>query len=244
MERIAGWQSVLALLERAPQRVKTVFLDEGRNDERAQRLRDACAPLGIAIQTCRASALDRLVPEARHQGVAAEISTAEPLGERELKRDLAGTAAALYLVLDGVKDPHNLGACLRSAAAAGAHGVIVPRDRSASVTPVVRKVASGGAEVVPLYQVANLARALETLGEGGVWRIGLDERVEKTVYACPFDGPAALVLGGEESGLRELTRRHCDELARIPTPGPIASLNVSIAAAVSLFEAVRQRERR
>jgi 23S rRNA (guanosine2251-2'-O)-methyltransferase len=241
--RIGGWQPVLALLEHAPERVKTVFLDAQRNDARAQRLREACARFGIAIQSCREDRLDRLAPETRHQGVVAEIGSEEPAGERELKRDLAAAEAGRYLVLDGVKDPHNLGACLRSAAAAGADGVVFPRDRSASITPSVRKVASGGVEALRLYQVANLARALESLGEAGVWRVGLDERAERSLYGVDLAGPVALVLGGEESGLRELTRRHCDEIARIPTPGPVGSLNVSVAAAVALFEAVRQRTR-
>jgi 23S rRNA (guanosine2251-2'-O)-methyltransferase len=162
--------------------------------------------------------------------------------ESRLRQLVADTAAPLLLVLDGVTDPHNLGACLRTADAAGVDAVVAPRDRAAGLGPTVRKVAAGAAESVPFVQVTNLARTLAWLAEAGVWRIGLAGEGEGTLHAADLRGPLALVLGSEGRGLRRLTREHCDLLLRIPMAGSVESLNVSVAAGVALFEARRQRQ--
>jgi len=179
----------------------------------------------------------------RHQGVVAECNVAASsqlaLNIAELLSGIDG--APFLLVLDGVQDPHNLGACLRSADAAGVHAVIVPRDRAVGITPVVSKVACGAAEHVPLIQVTNLARALRQLQDEGVWLLGADERAETSLFDADLKGPLALVLGAEGQGLRRLTREQCDVLISVPMAGSVSSLNVSVATGVCLFEAVRQR---
>jgi 23S rRNA (guanosine2251-2'-O)-methyltransferase len=147
----------------------------------------------------------------------------------------------LLLILDGVQDPHNLGACLRSAAAAGATAVIVPKDRAATLTPTARKVAAGGAERVPLVRVTNLARCMKDLQDAGIWIVGLAGEAEASLYSVDLKGPMAIAMGGEGEGLRRLTREHCDYLAKIPMASGMESLNVSVAAGISLFEALRQR---
>jgi 23S rRNA (guanosine2251-2'-O)-methyltransferase len=189
--------------------------------------------------------LDRLAPVANHQGVVAETQTPAALGEAELDRLLGALSPPpLLLVIDGVQDPHNLGACLRSADAAGVQAVIAPKDHSVGLTPVVCKVASGAAETLPFVQVTNLARTLRHLKDDHrLWVIGLAGEGETDFYALDLRGPLALVLGGEEKGLRRLTREQCDVLARLPMHGSVESLNVSVAAGIGLFEAGRQRAR-
>ncbi|MEE8342874.1 MAG: 23S rRNA (guanosine(2251)-2'-O)-methyltransferase RlmB, partial [Gammaproteobacteria bacterium] len=182
------------------------------------------------------------VPDARHQGVVAEVEAARPGGERELVKALEKMEEPPFLlVLDRVQDPHNLGACLRSADAAGVHGVIIPKDHSVGLTPVVRKVACGAVEAVQVYTVANLARALEHLKEAGVWIYGAAQEASDPLYNSDLTGPIALVLGGEGKGLRRLTQERCDGLLAIPMAGSVESLNVSVAAGIMLFEARRQR---
>jgi len=177
-----------------------------------------------------------------HQGVVAETGTAPGLGEKELPAFLeALEGPAFLLILDGVQDPHNLGACLRSANAAGVDAVIVPRDRSAPLNATARKVACGAAESLPVVRVTNLARTLRSIREAGVWVYGATGEAESTFYETDLSGPLALVLGGEGRGLRRLTREHCDGLLSIPMAGSISSLNVSVAAGIFLFEARRQR---
>jgi len=238
--RAAGINAVAGLIEHEPERVVRIWALPG--NRRVDALIDRARALGIAVERTRAGALDDLAEGARHQGIVAEFRLAEPLGDRDLDAlvERAG-ASALLLVLDQVQDPHNLAACLRSAAAAGATAVVIPRDRAAGLTPAVRRAAAGAAERVPLIEAANLARALERIGKAGVWSIGLAGEAETTLYATDLTGPLALVLGGEGEGLRRLTRERCDALASIPMPGGFESLNVSVAAGIALFEAMRQR---
>jgi 23S rRNA (guanosine2251-2'-O)-methyltransferase len=194
------------------------------------------------VEMTTGEALDRDAGHANHQGVLAQCRAAAERTEGELPGLLASLSGpALLLVLDGIQDPHNLGACLRSADAAGAQAVILPKDNAAPITPVVRKVASGAAEVLPVFQVTNLARTLDELKDAGVWLIGAAGEAEQTLYDVDLRGPVALVLGAEGTGLRRLTREKCDHLARIPMAGTVESLNVSVATGIFLFEAVRQR---
>jgi 23S rRNA (guanosine2251-2'-O)-methyltransferase len=178
-----------------------------------------------------------------HQGVAADISPLPPWDEDELLTALQSDAAPLLLALDGVQDPHNLGACLRTADACGALAVIVPKDRAAQLTPKVRKVAAGAAETTPVVAVTNLARTLKLLKESGLWVVGADAAADQTADAVDLKGPVVLVLGAEGAGLRQLTRQNCDFLARLPQLGAVESLNVSVAAGMLLYEAARQRGR-
>ena len=185
--------------------------------------------------------LARAVPGLKHQGVVAQYAAPQNLGEGDLDELLGKVENPLLLVLDGVQDPHNLGACLRSAGAAGVAAVIVPRDRAVGVTAVVRKASAGAADQVPLIRVTNLARTLKTLKDAGVWIVGLAGEAEKSLYEMDLKGPIAIAMGGEGDGLRRLSREHCDYLAKIPMTGIVESLNVSVATGVALFEAVRQR---
>ncbi len=239
-ERVFGWHAVLATLRSHPERVVGLWLAPGDDGDRQRELRGLAEAAGITVQPCARRQLDEWVP-GRHQGVVAQCRVAPPPGEQALSAHLAGLARPLLLVLDGVTDPHNLGACLRSADAAGVDAVIVPRDRSAGLTPVVRKVASGAAESVPLYVVTNLARTLDELKQAGVWLVGAAGEAAQSLYEVDLAGPIALLLGAEGRGLRRLTRERCDFLVKIPMAGAVESLNVSVAAGVCLFEARRQR---
>jgi len=239
-----GIHAVRVLLARAPQRVRQVWLSASREAAvRLQELRVLAAQAGVSLAEADDAQLERLAGGERHQGVAAELLPRADDPETLLEEALESVAgvAPLLLVLDGVTDPHNLGACLRSADAAGVAAVIVPRDRAAGLTPVVRKVAAGAAETVPLVQVVNLARTLRELKERGVWLVGTSDDASRTLYDVDLRGPTALVLGAEGLGLRRLTREACDELVSIPMAGAVESLNVSVATGVALYEAVRQR---
>ncbi len=240
---IHGLHAVAAALNHEPEQVRGLWLERQRRDRRMQVLLDQAAGHGVAIQWADRAELDRLSGGARHQGVIARLEVrARGHGEADLSQLLAAAPRpALLLVLDGVQDPHNLGACLRSAAAAGAHAVIAPADRAAGLNATVRKVASGAAEIVPFVPVTNLARTLRGLQEQGVWIVGAAGEAEEALYAVDFTLPTAIVLGAEEKGLRRLTREVCDRLARIPMAGGMESLNVSVAAGIFLFEARRQR---
>ncbi|MEH6668947.1 23S rRNA (guanosine(2251)-2'-O)-methyltransferase RlmB [Halopseudomonas sp.] len=240
-EYVFGVHAVKAMLERSPKRVKHLLLARGRLDARAQALADLAGNIGVSIQRALPEELDKLV-EGVHQGVIAEVSASQMWSEEMLDRLLDGLEEpALVLVLDGVTDPHNLGACLRSADAAGAHAVVIPRDRSASLTPVVRKVACGAAETVPLVAVTNLARTLKQLQQRGLWVVGTAGEAEQLIYQVDLKVPSVIVMGAEGSGMRRLTREHCDYLAKLPMAGAVSSLNVSVASGICLFEAVRQR---
>lgn len=242
-ELVFGLHAVQALLDRAPKRMRRLLLARGRVDQRVQGLLDNAAALGIVQERVAPEELDRLAEGGVHQGVVAEVTASQLWSEDMLGHlldRLDGTP--LLLVLDGVTDPHNLGACLRSADAAGAQAVIIPRDRSASLTPVVRKVACGAAETVPLVAVTNLARTLKQLQQRGLWIVGTAGEAEQLLYEVDLKVPSVIVMGAEGSGMRRLTREHCDFLAKLPMAGGVSSLNVSVAAGVCLFEAVRQRQ--
>jgi len=237
-----GIHAVRVLLTRQPQRVRRVLLAGGRDAGRLAEIRALAQKAGLQVGAADDALLDKLAEGGRHQGAVAEILPQAEDPETQLEEALESAAGApLLLVLDGVQDPHNLGACLRSADAAGVAAVIVPRDRAAGMTPVVRKVAAGAAETVPLVAVVNLARTLRQLKERGIWLVGTDDTADKALYEADLKGPLALVMGSEGEGLRRLTRECCDLLVSIPMAGAVESLNVSVATGVVLFEAVRQR---
>lgn len=239
-ELVAGINALEGLLEASPERIVRVWLKPAgrRLEALAQRLEAA----GVPVEHCEERALDRRAGGLRHQGVLAECLPAPSLDENDLLALLeAHDGAPLLLVLDQVQDPHNLGACLRTARAAGALAVIVPKDRAASLTPAARRAAAGAAEHLPLIVVTNLARTLATLAEQGIWLVGMAGEASDSLFDCRLDGPLALVLGSEEKGLRRLTRERCDQLVRIPMAGDTESLNVSVAAGIALFSAVRTR---
>jgi len=237
-----GIHAVRVLLARHPQRVRRVLLAGGRDAGRLAEIHALAGRAGAQVSAVDDATLDRLAEGARHQGVVAELVPRAGDPETQLEEALEAAAGApLLLVLDGVQDPHNLGACLRSADAAGVAAVLVPRDRAAGLTPVVRKVAAGAADTVPVVTVVNLARTLRALKERGIWLVGTDDAADKTLYEADLTGPVALVMGSEGEGMRRLTRECCDQLVSIPMAGAVESLNVSVAAGVVLFEAVRQR---
>jgi 23S rRNA (guanosine2251-2'-O)-methyltransferase len=238
---IYGLHTLQAVLERTPERVLNVSIAQGKHDERVGQLLREIERHGIALQRVNAKQLDRQLGEVNHQGVMAQVRPPHIGNEQDLLRDLAQISEPLLLVLDGVQDPHNLGACLRSADAAGAYGVVVPRDRACGLTATVSKVASGAAEVLPFYQVTNLARTLRELQDIQIHCVGLAGEATVSLYDCDLRGPLALVMGTEGSGLRRLTRDTCDDLARLPMHGSVESLNVSVTAGIALYEAVRQR---
>jgi 23S rRNA (guanosine2251-2'-O)-methyltransferase len=236
---IYGFHAVLSRLRHHPGSIQLIYLDEGRRDKRAQEVRRQAEAKGVKLVASEASRLEEMA-HGKSQGVVAFV---EPIKlARSLDEVLEDvTEAPLLLILDGVTDPHNLGACLRSADAFGAHAVIVPRDRAASLNATAVKAASGAADTVPFIPVTNLARTLRELKERAILLIGTDQDGSMVVSDADFSGPAALVLGAEGSGMRRLTREHCDVLVRIPMFGQVESLNVSVSAGVCLYEARRQR---
>ncbi len=239
---VFGLHAVRTLLERRPERAVRLIVQKGRDDGRIGEVLKLARAASVPIEVRDAKALDGLAGMERHQGVCLQVKPAGVQGESALDDLLDKLSTPPFLlVLDGVQDPHNLGACLRTADAAGVTAVIVPRDRAAGLSPVVRKVASGAAETVPLFQIVNLARTLQQLKERNIWVVGTDGEAEKTVYEVDLRGPVALVLGAEGPGLRRLTKENCDVLAKIPMLGAVESLNVSVATGVALYEAVRQR---
>ncbi|GAB3682182.1 23S rRNA (guanosine(2251)-2'-O)-methyltransferase RlmB [Salinisphaera aquimarina] len=239
---IGGFHAVTAAIEEGRPIVR-IWLAAGRQDGRAEALRECARARGIDLVTAQMTDLDSMLPDVRHQGCVAERELTRELRESDLPALLAAQATPWVLVLDQVQDPHNLGACLRSAAAAGVTAVIAPRKRAASLTPVVRKVAAGAAERVAFVPVTNLSRALERLQKDGFWVVGLDGAAPASIYDTELPEKMVLVAGGEARGIRELTARHCDTLVSIPMAADIESLNVSVATGVALFEAVRQRRR-
>lgn len=239
---VYGCHVVEAILGRAPERVLSVHFDASRTDARLTVLRDKVASLGLSAEECRKDTLERLVgEEALHQGVVARARPAPTLDEKSLMRVLDEAANPLVLVLDGVQDPRNLGACIRNADAAGAAAVVISRAGAAGLTAVARKAASGAAEWLPLAQVGNLARAMEMMKDKGIWLLGADQDDGRPYNRADMARPVGLVLGAEGAGLRRLTREHCDELVRIPMLGGVGSLNVSVASGILLYEAARQR---
>ena len=242
---IYGLHSVQAYMDRHPEGILEVFLLKGRDDERLNKLVKGLRPLGLTPQWRERGQLDELAGDSHHQGVVARVREQAPGDENDLVAYLDSLDAPPFLLLlDGVTDPHNLGACMRSADAAGVHAVITPRDKSASITPVVRKVAVGAADSLPFFQVTNLARTMEMLKERGIWLMGTAlEEEAKSLYDVALTGPIGIVMGAEGSGMRRLTRELCDVLLYIPMAGSVESLNVSVATGVTLFEAMRQRTR-
>jgi 23S rRNA (guanosine2251-2'-O)-methyltransferase len=240
---VYGVHAVAALLAQRPASIKKLLLARGAKNTQLDALVEKTVAAGIAVQVLPRAELEAINPGARHQGVIAVVrATSYERSEKSLPEFLAAlTEPALLLVLDGVQDPHNLGACLRTADAAGVHALIMPRDRAAGITPVVHKVACGAVESVPVFSVTNLARTLRGLRDAGIWIYGASGDAGEGLFSSDLQGPVALVLGGEGKGLRRLTREHCDHLLAIPMAGQVESLNVSVAAGVLLFEARRQR---
>lgn len=247
MSEIAyGIHAVDVLLRRSPERIISLSVQSDRNDKRIQGLLSLAQNQGVRVSRLSKADLDATVSE-RHQGVVALIKPRQgdaEVTERDLKGFLSDINCPLVLVLDGVTDPHNLGACLRSADAAGVAVVIVPKDNSAELNAVVRKVASGAAEVIPLVRVTNLARTLRSLKELGIWIVGTTGEADALVFDQDLSIPTALVMGAEGPGMRRLSKEACDFLVKLPMAGDVSSLNVSVATGICLFEAVRQRRSR
>lgn len=241
-EFVFGWHAVDAVLKKEPERLQQVWIQQGRQDRRVKQITEGLDQLGVRWQVVHRKELDARVAGA-HQGVVAQVTESREWSEDDLYAMLAARSQPpLLLILDGVTDPHNLGACMRTADAAGVAAVIVPKDKSATLNPTARKVACGAAETVPFVRVTNLARCLRTLQEQGVWLIGTAGEAQATLYQADFNGPVGLVMGAEGKGMRRLTRDHCDHLIKIPMQGLVDSLNVSVATGVCLYEAVRQRQ--
>ena len=240
--RLFGLHAVKAVLLHQAERVHALWIQDSRHDRRLEQLIALAQTHGIAPQPASRHELDRLAGGSRHQGVVVAVETPHMRSGKALPDFLDRLETPPFLlVLDGVQDPHNLGACLRCADAAGVDAVIVPRDRAVGLTPVVVKVACGAAETMPVFAVANLARALKLLKERGVWIYGGAGQAEHSLYDADLRGSLALVLGGEGQGIRRLTRELCDDLLHIPMDGQVESLNVSVAVGIFLFEARRQR---
>jgi 23S rRNA (guanosine2251-2'-O)-methyltransferase len=241
MQRIYGLHAVRAILKRDPARVVTVHLAERRDDARIAEIDTLARAARVPTKRVDAHALDAMAGQGAHQGVVAEVRTLPAWSEDDLLGALADAPVPLVLALDGVQDPHNLGACLRTADACGAIAVVVPRDRAAQLNATVRKVAAGAAETTPVVAVTNLSRTLGLLKEAGLWIVGAAGEADRLASEVDLKGPLTLVLGAEGTGLRQLTRRNCDFLVRLPQIGAVESLNVSVAAGMLLYEATRQR---
>ena len=243
LEKVYGVHAVEALLRHHPKRVKQLWIADSRHEARIQALLELAGQQRIAVGNKSRQDIDEWAEGVVHQGVVAEVSPSQVWGEPMLEELLdRASGAPLLLVLDGVTDPHNLGACLRTADAAGALAVIIPKDKSATLNATVRKVACGAAEVIPLVAVTNLSRTLEKLQQRGLWVVGTAGEAEQELYQQDLTGPIVLVMGAEGKGMRRLTREHCDFLVKLPMAGSVSSLNVSVATGVCLFEAVRQRQ--
>ena len=242
---VFGIHAVSALIKRSPERFKELWLLKGREDERLLPIINLARKHGLSLHVVARKVLDDKCRGEQHQGVVARVAPGKTYTEADID-DILMTAeqkgeAPFLLILDGVTDPHNLGACLRNADAAGVQAIIVPKDNAARLTATVRKVAVGAAESVPLVQVTNLARTMKTLQKMGVWIIGTAGETDTCLYDVSLSGPMALVMGAEGKGMRRLTREHCDQLVKLPMAGEVSSLNVSVATGICLFEIVRQR---
>jgi 23S rRNA (guanosine2251-2'-O)-methyltransferase len=248
-ELVFGYHASESLIRQRPGQIQTLMVQSDRNDKRMRALHDLAQAQGVVVERCAKTDLDALTP-GRHQGVVAKLQpgasyeAAGQTSESDLMAMVAAAEQPLLLILDGVTDPHNLGACLRSADAAGVTAVIFPKDKSADINDVARKVASGAAETVPWVRVTNLARTIAELKHAGVWIMGTSGDASDTVHDQDLTIPCALVLGSEGSGMRRLTREACDFIVSLPMAGSVSSLNVSVAAGICLFEAVRQRRRK
>ena len=243
-EILTGIHAVMAVLIQNPERVQQVYVNEKRRNDRLDPLLEKVAENKLLLKEVSRDKLDRLADNQIHQGIVARCEALPARAEAELLWDIkALKRPAMLLVLDGVQDPHNLGACIRTLNGAGGDGVVIPKDRSAPVTSVVHKTASGAMEKTPIYTVTNLSRTLQQLKEDcGLWVFGTSDKAEKNLYEVDFTVPFALVLGAEGKGMRRLVTEHCDELVSIPMKGTVSSLNVSVASGVCCYEALRQRQ--
>ncbi len=240
---ISGINAVASALEHDIEHVREVLVEAGNKNARIAEIEENARRKDISVRRVNNQALEGIAGGLRHQGVIARYEAAKPKEESELPGLIeAAEGRALLLILDGVQDPHNLGACLRSAAAAGVTAVIIPKDKAAPLNATVRKTSAGAADRIPVISVTNLARTLRTIKDAGVWVYGMDGEAQGLIYQTDFTGNVAIVMGGEGEGMRRLTREHCDALVKIPMPGDMESLNVSVATGVALFEAVRQRQ--
>ncbi len=244
IEAVFGLHAVTSLLERQPEQVISLHLLKSRDDEKLNKIVQLATQVGLRQQFHEREALDDMTDGLVHQGVVAVCKPLKTYSDQWLFEQLAEKSAPLLLVLDGVTDPHNLGAVLRTADAAGADAVIVPKDKSATLNATVRKVACGAAEAMPVVSVTNLSRCLEELKQHGVWVMGTAGEADQGLYETDLTGPVALVMGAEGKGMRRLTREHCDLLVNLPMAGEVSSLNVSVATGVCLYEAVRQRQQK
>jgi 23S rRNA (guanosine2251-2'-O)-methyltransferase len=238
---IFGFHAVTGRIRQNPDSIKEIFFDEARDDQRIRSLLSIAEARKVALIACDADRLNRMAGSRRHQGVAAVIDSASMYVSVDDVLDTLNEPA-LLLVLDGIQDPHNLGACLRVADAFGVHAVIAPKDRAVGLTAAVHKVASGAADAVPYIVVTNLARTLRALKERNIWVFGTADDAGHDLSDFRVEGPVAWVLGSEEKGMRRLTRETCDQLVRIPMQGSVESLNVSVSAGICLFETYRQRQ--
>lgn len=240
MKTLVGFHAITARLRQRPETVKEIFIDGSRVDGRARDLKDLAKRLDIRVIPVEAKRLDGMTGGARHQGVVAQAEVVDmPRFIEDVLESLE--EPPLLLLLDGVQDPHNLGACLRVADGAGAHAVIAPKDRSVGLTLAAIKVASGAAESVPYIVVTNLARTMRDLKDRGIWLVGADDSATESIFGAKVEGAVGLVLGAEGEGLRRLTRESCDLLVSIPMMGAVESLNVSVASGICLYEARRRR---
>jgi 23S rRNA (guanosine2251-2'-O)-methyltransferase len=239
---IAGINAVASAVGNDGEHVREVLVEAGARNPRLGEIETEARRRGIEVRRVAQNALDGVAGGLRHQGVVARYAAVRTWDEHELPGLVeAADGKALLLVLDGVQDPHNLGACLRSAAAAGATAVVFPKDKAVQVNATVRKTSAGAADILPVFSVTNLSRTLRDLQKAGVWIYGFAGDADASLYSLDLRGNVALVMGGEGEGLRRLTRENCDQLVKIPMPGEFESLNVSVATGVALFEAVRQR---
>lgn len=240
---IFGQHAVAAILGKQPERIIQFYVQNGRRDRQTEQLLAEAKKQHVGVQFVERSELDKLSDNGNHQGVAVFCQKMRAYSEADIKTLIeASDSPPAILILDGVQDPHNLGACFRSADAAGITMIIAPKDKAVGITPVVAKVACGAVEHVPFIQVTNLARTMKQLKDMGVWLYGAAGEAKQTVYQTDLTGPVALVMGAEGDGLRRLTRETCDALIRIPMQGTVSSLNVSVATGVMVFELVRQRQ--
>jgi len=244
-EVVLGIHAISALIKRSPERFKELFFLKGREDERLLPIVNLARKHGIPAQFVHRKVLDEKSRGEQHQGVLARVTPGKTFTEHDLDDILAtcerNQTEPFLLILDGVTDPHNLGACLRNADAAGVHAIVVPKDNAARITSTVRKVAVGAAETIPLVQVTNLARTMKALQKQGVWIIGTAGETDTCIYDVALSGPMALVMGAEGKGMRRLTRENCDQLVKLPMAGEVSSLNVAVATGICLYEIVRQR---
>lgn len=242
--KIYGIHAVQAALDYSADKIQKVWVDSQRKDKKHLSMQGQLKKLRCSIEQSDRKRLDKITEGKNHQGIVIEVEIPSVHSEEELKHKVQSmTEVPLFLVLDQVQDPHNLGACLRTSDAAGVHGIIITKDNSASITPTVCKVACGAAETVPVYQVTNLARTLRWLKEQNIWLMGTSGNTEESVFSADLTIPLALVMGTEGTGMRRLTEQECDFLVKIPMVGQVESLNVSVAAGIMIYETFKQRSK-